>query len=54
MTITTTKQRDGTWTASTLYNGKPAMVCACTTEERAIAALESLIAHLEKQKHEQR
>jgi len=53
MTITTTMQRDGTWTASTLYNGKPAMVCACATEERAIAALESLIAHLEAMKNEQ-
>ncbi|MBK8434586.1 MAG: hypothetical protein IPL28_26280 [Chloroflexi bacterium] len=54
MTITTTKQRDGTWTAATLYNGKPAMVCACATEEEAVAMLKSLIAHLEKQKHEQR
>lgn len=54
MTITTTQAPNGTWTATTLYNGKPAMVCACATEERAIAALESLIAHLETAKHEQR
>jgi len=54
MTITTTQQRDGTWAATTTRNGATVMVCACATEERARAALESLIAHLEKQKHEQR
>jgi len=54
MTITTTQQRDGTWTATTLYNGQTAMVCACATEERAIAALESLVQHLENEKYEQR
>ena len=54
MTITTTQQRDGTWTAATTRNGATVMVASCPTEQDAIEKLESLIAHLEKQKHEQR
>jgi len=54
MTITTTQQRDGTWTAATTRNGHVVVVADCATEEEAVAMLKNLMAHLEKQKHEQR
>ena len=54
MTITTTQAPNGTWAASTVHNGKLRAVADCPTEQDAIEKLESLIAHLEKGKHEQR
>lgn len=54
MTITTTQAPNGTWTASTMHSGRLRAVADCATEEEAVAMLDSLIAHLEKEKHEQR
>ena len=54
MTITTTQAPNGTWTASTTHNGKLRAVADCPTEQDAIEKLESLISHLEKEKHERR
>ena len=54
MTITTTQAPNGTWTATTTHNGRLRAVADCATEEEAVAMLKSLIAHLEKEKHERR